>query len=133
MSMEDSDFIEVELFKNDFNEFRKTEDSLYNQMDSDRFFALCTKYGYTYNKISRLIDGRNFTIREQQEFNIVLRKLKRVYNIQISESIVFLEEQISLNNILKFIDDETNWVLKEELAEKYFLKDDKNIIFDILY
>jgi len=48
------------------------------------------------------------------------------------ESILFLEDTIMLGNILKFVDDETEWMLKEELSERYGIDANVKTIFEIM-
>jgi hypothetical protein len=55
-----------------------------------------------------------------------------LYNIDIMDSILYLEDTITLSNILKFIDDETEWMLKEELSAKYCIDVDVKTIFDFM-
>lgn len=134
--MEDmSDYmIETELIKNEYDEFKRNEDSLHRELDSDRFYAILeSNYGYDYKTVSRLIEGGNYAINEQHEFNITLRRMKREHDIDISDSILFLEETILMNHILKFIDEETEWVLKDELSSKYNIDVSPNKLFEILY
>ena len=130
----DNNMIETELIKNDCNAFKRNEDTLHLELDSDMFFRILEEdYGYDYKTISRFIEGGVFSLNEQHEFNIVIRKLKRERNIDITDSILFLEDSILLNHILKFIDDETQWVLKDELAKKYNIDKKNNNIFNLLY
>ena len=110
-----------------------TQHSLVKELDSDRFFRLLKEeYGFDYKSISKFIEGGVYSFNEQHEFNIILRKMKRDKNISISESILFLEDGMLLNHILKFIDDETEWILKDELASRYGIEQN-NKLFDILY
>jgi len=130
----ESFMIETELIKNDCSEFKRNEDALHLDLDSDRFFKLLeAKYGYDYKTISRYIEGGEYSPNEQHDFNIILRKLKRENGIDISDSILFLEDSILLSHVLKFIDDETEWALKEELARKYKINKKINDIFELLY
>ena len=129
----DANTVETELIKNEYNSFKKNEENIHNELDSDRFFdILKNQYGFEYKDISRFIEGGVYTYNEQHDFNIVLRKLKKNNGIKIYESILFLEDCMLLPHILKFIDDETEWLLKLELA-KQFKIETKNKIFDILY
>ena len=124
--------IETELIKNEYEEFKRTEDTLHQELDSARFFDIMeTDFGYDYKTISRFIQGCSYTINEQHNFNIALRQLKKNYNIDISDSILFMEDTISLSNILKFIDDETEWILKDEMAKKYQIVDDIHGLFEL--
>jgi len=126
--------IETELIKHDCEEFKKNEDNLHLDIDNHNFYRILEEeYGYNYKTISRYIEGGVFSLNEQHEFNIVLRKLKREHNIDITDSILFLEDTILMNYILKFIDDETEWVLKDELAKKYNIDKKNNKIFEFLY
>ena len=124
--------IETELIKNEYAEFKRTEDNLHTELDSGRFFHIIeADFGFDYRTISRFIQGCSYTINERHNFNIALRQLKKNYNIDISDSILFMEETISLGNILKFIDDETDWILKDEMAKKHHIDDDIHNLFEI--
>jgi hypothetical protein len=126
--------IETELIKNECEEFKRTEDTLHRELDSSRFFHIMeTEFEFDYKTISRFIQGGVYTINEQHNFNIALRQLKRLYNIDISDSILFMEDTIYLSNILKFIDDETEWILTDELAKKFKIEDDIHNLYEICY
>lgn len=130
----DKNMVETELIKNEYNEFKRNEDTLHLELDSDRFFRILDEdYGYDYKTISRFIEGGVFSLNEQHEFNIVLRKLKRGRNIDITDSILFMEDSILLTHILKFIDDETEWMLRDELSKRYNIDKKINNIFELLY
>lgn len=125
--------IETELIKNEYEEFKRTEDTLHYELDSGRFFNIMENvFGFDYKTISRFIQGSTYTINEQHTFNIALRQLKRKYNIDISDSILYMEDTISLSSILKFIDDETEWILKDELSKKSHIDNEElNFYLDI--
>jgi hypothetical protein len=129
----DTIMIETEIIKNECREFQRTEEDLHLELDSSRFFFILEKdFNYSYKTISRLIQGSCYTPNEQHEFNITLRRLKMLYNIDIMDSILYLEDTIMLSNILKFIDDETEWMLKEELSAKFCIDVDVKTIFDFM-
>lgn len=129
----DDFMIENEIVKNECREFEKIEDNLHKELDSDRFFHLLEhEYGYDFKTISKYIEGGIYSFNEQHDFNIVLRKLKREHGISIAESIIFLEETIMMNQILRFIDDETEWILRDEMEENYSISKKKNNIFSIM-
>lgn len=122
--------IETELIKNEYEEFKRTEENLHKELDSARFFNIMeTEFGIDYKSISRFIQGCSYTINDQHNFNIALRQLKKNYNIDISDSILYMEDTITLNSILKFIDDETEWILKDELSKKSHI--DTDDMYDI--
>ncbi len=130
----DSFMVETELIKNDCEEFKKNESKLHLDLDSDKFFQIMKRdYGYEYNTISRFLEGGKYTPNEQQEFNIILRRMKRDHKIDIADSIMFLEDSILLSHILKFIDGETEWVLKEELMSRCNIGKSTNKLFEFLY
>ena len=130
----DNFMIETELIKNDCKEFERNEDALHLELDSGRFYQILERdYGYDYKTISRYIEGGVYSVNEQHEFNIVLRRLKREHNIDITDSILFLEDTILMSHILKFIDDETEWALKDELANRYNISKKSNKLFELLY
>ena len=111
----------IGILKREYNEFKKIEDDMATELDTNRFFQIIEEnFGYSYERISKLIQGGSYNFHEQHELNIVIRKLKTEYGIDIEDTILFLEEEnITLSRIMKFIDDETEWELKEEMAHKY--------------
>jgi len=130
----DCNFIEFELNKKENEEFRKIEDNLHRELDSDKFFELMeNKFGYDYKIITKYILGGSYTYNEQHEFNIALRKMKKLYNVDISDAILFLEETMALNSILRVIDGETEYLLKDEMSEKYYISSGTNNIFEIMF
>lgn len=125
--------VENEIIKNECRAFEQIENDLHHELDSDRFFSILEKeYGYDFKTISRYIQGGVYSFNEQHEFNIVLRRMKREHGIKISESVLFLEETILMNQILRFIDDETEWILRDEMEENYNISKKKNNISKIM-
>lgn len=120
------------LIKKEYENFKKTEEGWNREIDEHFFFDVLEKNGYDYTRISRIIDGGVFTFAEQHEFNIILRHIKRHDGIKLMDSVLYLEDTITLPKILRFIDGETEWELKDELADKYGIDKDISNIYDIL-
>jgi hypothetical protein len=126
--------IEIELNKKENEVFRKIEDDLHEEIDSAKFFYLMDeKFGYNYKLITKFILGGIYTYNEQHEFNIALRKMKKIYDVEIMDSVLYLEKTMAIKNILSVIDGETEYLLKEELSSKYFISSGSNNIFDIMF
>lgn len=126
--------IMVELEKNDIEKFRVNEELIHKQMDCSRFYELMDfQYGINFGTISRYIHGGQYSPLEQQNFNIALREMKYTFGFTVTDAILFLEERFPLNKIKKFIDSETEWVLKFELSEKYSIDMEDNNLFNFMY
>ena len=121
------------LLRREYDEYKKIENDMAKNIDNDRFFVILEKsFGYNYEYMSRIIQGGVYSFHEQHDLNIAIRKLKSDFGIPISDTILFLEEEnIMLTRIMKFIDDETEWELAEELATKYNINKKSSNINDI--
>ena len=118
--------VETEIIKNEYATFKRNEEMLHQDIDVDTFFSIIADLGYDYKTISSFMEGGIYESNEQQEFNIALRNMKYYFGIDISDSILYIEETIPLQNILRFIDEGTRSVLTEEMEEKYSMSSDKD-------
>ena len=134
MIIDETSTEDVDISPQESEEFFRNERQLNKELDSNTFFNIIDDmYGIDYKKISRLIDGEVFTFNERHSFNVALRKIKKNYGIDLGDMILYLEETINLNKILKFLDEETHWVLKQELAYKNNIDINNKNIYDIIY
>ena len=130
----DDDIIHIEtmVIKHDHELFKENENILSYDIDRRRFYNILDDvFGYTYQDISRMIDGGVYTPTERQQFNIAIRELKQYYNIDIKDTIIYIEDSIPMDHILKFIDDETEWSLKNELISSNYIKDNSTTILSL--
>jgi hypothetical protein len=111
---------DVSLRKNEDDAFQRNEKILQDNIDRERFYDIMEReYCFPFIDISKYIDGGVYADEDQHMFNIALRAIKHKYNIDIISMILFMEHDIQLPRILKFIDGETEWVLKVELSKRY--------------
>ncbi len=114
-----TDYMIAELIKNEHDEFERNENNLHDDLDKNRFYdIILEQYGFSYETISRCIQGAKFEISEQQKFNIALRALKRTYGINVSDSVMYLDSDMDMALIMKFIDGETRAEMKREMGPK---------------
>lgn len=122
-----------EVIKIDINSFIKKQDEMYNNIDKKNFFKILENdFGYTVDMLIKIIDGGVYEVNEQQYLNIVFRSLNENYGIKMIDVILFLEDILLTNRIMKFIDEETEWILKKELNDKYKIIKKKNNIHKII-
>jgi len=121
------------ILKREYDDFKKIENEMARELDTNTFFELLDDvFGYSYEDLSKYIQGGIYTFNEQQDVNIIFRMLKSDYNIPIYDAILFLEEEnIMMSRIIKFIDTETEAILQEELSKKYNISVTKSNINDI--
>jgi len=121
------------ILKREYDDFKKIENEMARELDTNTFFELLDDvFGYSYEDLSKYIQGGIYTFNEQQDINIIFRMLKSDYNIPIYDTILFLEEEnIMMSRIIKFIDTETEAILQEELSKKYNIAVTKSNINDI--
>ncbi|RKY69502.1 MAG: hypothetical protein DRQ24_10710 [Candidatus Latescibacterota bacterium] len=121
------------ILKREYDDFKQIENEMAKKLDTNTFFDILSDvFGYDYEYISKLIQGGLHTFYEQQELNIIFRMLKSDYNIPIYETLLFLEEEnIMMSRLIKFIDDETEFELKQELSAKYNIDMGNNNIIEL--
>ena len=112
---------------------KSNEQEIFNEITKTKFFKWMEEKGYNYIKIKDILDGKKIDSQEQSDFNQIIKKNKLENNISITEAILFLEENfVRFSKILLIIDDEVKFELKKELAEKYKIKIDENLLHQIL-
>jgi len=112
---------------------KSNEQEIFNEITKTKFFKWMEEKGYNYIKIKDILDGKKIASQEQSDFNQIIKKNKLENNISITEAILFLEENfVRFSKILLIIDDEVKFELKKELAEKYKIKIDENLLHQIL-
>ena len=110
----------------------KSEETIIDNIEKEKFYKLLSKYGYPYDKLQVIFESEIYTNDTQHSLNIILRKIKKVHGIDMSDGIIFLEEFTRIKRILFFMDGESKWIIKNELAEKYNIDFDTNELYKML-
>lgn len=109
------------------------EQELINDISKNEFFKWMNNCGYGFNEIKEILDGKKLSAGEQSRFNSILRKAKVEIKVNLTDSIVFLEESFTkFKKIIAILDGETRFELKKELSENFKIKIDENSLSQIL-
>lgn len=85
-----------------------------DSVHKDLFFELGKKFRLDISSMFSKI----LTLREKHRFNIFLRVIKEKHGIRIMDSLIYLEERhIRFNQLLKYLDQENEFLLKKEASE----------------
>jgi len=109
------------------------EDKFQNEIDKKTFYSILSELKIDLKKIFPEFNQFNKT--KKQDFNFLLLKLKSDYNLPIIEALSHIEEDfVNVNHLVSFLDGETLFLLKTELAEKFKIKTEtvKNKLKDFL-
>lgn len=109
------------------------EQELINDISKNEFFKWMSTCGYGFNEIKEILDGKKLSAGEQSRFNSILRKAKVEIKVNLTDSIVFLEESFTkFKKIIAILDGETRFELKKELSENFKIKIDETSLSQIL-
>jgi hypothetical protein len=104
-------------------------DSLYQK----HFLKIMKKEGFSFLYLQQLLEMNKVSSNEQLKINYVLRKLKKEFNIELCESIIYLEQIFTtFKKIIILLDDQSKSILKEELINKYKIKEEENNLMDLI-
>ena len=109
------------------------EDKFQNEIDKKTFYSILGELKIDLKEIFPEFNQFNKT--KKQDFNFLLLKLKSDYNLPIIEALSHIEEDfVNVNHLVSFLDGETLFLLKTELAEKFKIKTEtvKNKLKDFL-
>jgi len=109
------------------------EDKFQNEIDKKTFYSILSELKIDLKEIFPEFNQFNKT--KKQDFNFLLLKLKSDYNFPIIEALSHIEEDfVNVNHLVSFLDGETLFLLKTELAEKFKIKTEtvKNKLKDFL-
>jgi len=102
-------------------------------ISKQKFLSILSESGFNEERLKHFFQEKRSSSIEQNKFNIVMRNIKENFGISIIEMVVFLENANSkLKKILTLLDEETTHILKHELAKKFKIKIDKNMLYKIL-
>ena len=110
----------------------KSEEIIINDIQKGSFYDILEKYGFTYAKLQVIFESEIYTNDTQNNLNVILRKIKKTHGINMSDSVVFLDEFTRIKKILYFLDGESKWIIKNELAEKYNIDFETNELLKML-
>jgi hypothetical protein len=109
------------------------EDKFQNEIDKKTFYSILSELKIDLKEIFPEFNQFNKT--KKQDFNFLLLKLKSDYKLPIIEALSHIEEDfVNVNHLVSFLDGETLFLLKTELAEKFKIKTEtvKNKLKDFL-
>ena len=99
---------------------RTNENELFDDISRQEYFKWMENQGFSYENLMKLFENK------RNRFNSILKRAKSEINVDIYESILYLEEQfVKMKKILNLLDDELRYLLRTELEEKYKIKTDK--------
>jgi len=109
------------------------ENDIINIISKQKFFLWLDNNGFNEIEIKRFFKEKRISSTEQNRFNIILRKSKKETGVSIIEMVLYFENNINkLKKIISVLDEETKHILKHELANKFKIKIDKNMLYKIL-
>jgi hypothetical protein len=112
---------------------RVNEREMLDEITKGELFDWFHQNGYSYSRLEEIFEGNRVTSNEQNHFNIILRKAKDEIEMEITDIILYLENEFSdLRRLMAIVDDETKHILKIELAANYKINVDKNSLEQIL-
>lgn len=105
---------------------RTNENELFDDISRQEYFKWMENQGFSYENLMKLFENKRISSIEQNRFNSILKRAKSEINVDIYESILYLEEQfVKMKKILNLLDDELRYLLRTEMEEKYKIKTDK--------
>ena len=105
---------------------RTNENELFDDISRQEYFKWMENQGFSYENLMKLFENKRISSIEQNRFNSILKRAKYEINVDIYESVLYLEEQfVKMKKILNLLDDELRYLLRTELEEKYKIKTDK--------
>ena len=109
------------------------ENDIINIISKQKFFLWLDNNGFNEIEIKLFFKEKRISSTEQNRFNIILRKSKKETGVSIIEMVLYFENNINkLKKIISVLDEETKHILKHELANKFKIKIDKNMLYKIL-
>lgn len=105
---------------------RTNENELFDDISRQEYFKWMENQGFSCENLMKLFENKRISSIERNRFNLILKRAKSEINVDIYESILYLEEQfVKMKKILNLLDDELRYLLRTELEEKYKIKTDK--------
>jgi len=102
---------------------KSDERELFDNISRGEFFNWLSDHGYDRANLKLLFENKRVNSSEQNRFNAVLKRAKVEIEINISDSVLYLEDSfVKLKKILTLLDEDVRYILKCELEEKYKIK-----------
>lgn len=118
------------------------ESNIANRVDEKRimveiskaeFFEEMKTENFSIDRLRDFFDSKKISGVEQQKFNKALQNIKNKKRINISDGILYMEEYFTrIKKIVSLLDDNTKFIVKQELSEKYKINIDKNNLSEIM-
>ena len=109
------------------------ESDIINNISKQNFLEWMQMNGFTEDQLKHFFQEKRISSIDQNRFNVILRKAKEETGISLIDAVLFLE---NVNNkqkkILSVLDEETRHILKHELAAKFRIKIERNMLYKIM-
>lgn len=112
--MEFSDFQSITL--KDPLAFERVEDSLVEDMTSEKIQKLLDAYGFEVDDLQTIFVGLRFSSNQQCNLNWALKDMKIKHRIPIKDVLLYFEKFNSIEKIITILDGDTLRVLRRELV-----------------
>jgi len=124
---------DISTYDRDKADEKINEYNMINEILKIKFFEILEENGYDYDKLKQMFDTKNINSIEQNNFNKIIRMIKELHDVSIKDSIIFLEENFTtFQKIISIFDEQTNFELKQEVSNKFFIKIDKTNLDEIM-
>lgn len=112
-------------------EDRNTEREIHRKISRDLFKKMMSQFNID---LSLIFEDNRINLKHAAGFNRLLTHIKRAKIMDISECLVFIEEEYaSFKRIKTVLNDENLEIVKRELAIKHRIKLPKNSLENFLY
>lgn len=104
----------------------KVTDIIMDEIRRKEFYQAIKTYSLDLNKIFVSIENKSkidVKTDYKEEFNLTLRDLKKNFDFDIIEAVLFLERDwANMKSIFLILDEESKYTMKVELSKKYCIK-----------
>ena len=113
------------------HEDRNAEREIHRKISRDIFKKMMSEFKID---LSSIFEDERVNSKQAQNFNRFLTHLKRTNIMEISECLIFIEEEYtSFKKIKTVLNDENLEIVKREMAKKYRIKLPKNSLENFIY
>jgi hypothetical protein len=98
-----------------------SENNYLDMIDRKKFYEILQeKYKYDY---LTFFNSKTVSSIEKENFNSLLKKLKKNHDINIVESLLYFEHDfLDMLTLISFLDDDTKYMVKDELSKNHHKK-----------
>lgn len=108
------------------------ENGIINSIAKQNFMDWLDKNGFGSLQLKHFFQEKRISSIEQNRFNFILRKAKEETGMTITEMVLSLENSVvKLKKVISILDEETYHILKHELADRFKIKIDKNMLYKL--